>query len=52
MSDCMVWERRKGLAVEPGVKWMGEAKDIEAPTSARKSLPSKGMRQVGTTRKE
>lgn len=41
MSDCMVWGRRKELAVEPGVKWMGEAKEIEAPTSARKFLLSK-----------
>lgn len=52
MSDCMVCRRRRGLAVELGVKWMGRAKEIEAPTSTRNSLPSKGMEKVGTTRKE
>lgn len=29
MSDCVVW-RRRGLARKPGVKRMGEAKEIEA----------------------
>lgn len=37
---CMVWRRRRGTAGEPVVKWMGEAKAIEAPTLARRSPPS------------
>lgn len=38
------------MAVEPGVKRMGEAKEIEVPT--RGSLPNKGTRQGGPPRKE
>lgn len=30
----------------------GRAKEIEAPTSARRSLPGKGMGHTGTTRRE
>lgn len=37
---------------EPGVKQMGEAKEIEVPTLARGALLSKGTRQVGPIRKE
>lgn len=40
------------MAGEPGVKWMGEGSKIEAPTLARKSLPSRAVGQAGTTRKE
>jgi hypothetical protein len=29
-----------------------DSKEIEAPTLARRSLPNKGMEQVGTTSKE
>lgn len=51
--DCVVGRRRKReTAGQPGVKQMTGAKEIKAPTLARRSLPSKGLGQVGTTRKE
>jgi hypothetical protein len=31
---------------------MGEAKEIEAPNLAKRSLPNKGKGHVGTTKKE
>lgn len=53
VSDCVVWRKRRGEMVgEPGVKQMGEAKEIEVPTLARGALPSKGTRPVGPIRKE
>lgn len=47
-----VARRRRGAAGEFGVRQMGRAKEIAAPTLARRPLPCKGMGQVGTTRKE
>lgn len=41
--------KRRGAAGEFEVRQMGEAKEIEVPTLARRSLPGKGMVQVGTT---
>lgn len=53
MCQIVVGRKRKGERVgEPGVKQMGEAKEIEVPTLARCVLPSKGTRQVGPIRKE
>lgn len=51
MSDCVVWRRKRGTD-EPGVKQTGETKEIEASTSASRSLLSKGTGQADTTRKE
>lgn len=44
--------KRRGAAGELEVRQMEEAKEIEVPTLARRSLPGKGMVQVGTTRKK
>lgn len=49
VSESLLW-RRSG---ESGVKGMvEEAKEIETPILARRSLPSNGMGQVGITRKK
>lgn len=45
-----VARRRGGAAGESEVRWMGEAKETEAPTLAEKSLPSKRTGQIGTTK--
>lgn len=51
VSVCVVW-RRRGTVREPGIKHIGAVKKTEAPTLAKQSLPTKGMGQVGTPRKE
>lgn len=47
--DCVIWRR---MVSKPGVKQMGGAKEIEAFTLVSRSLSSKRLEQVGTTRKE
>lgn len=49
---CVARRKRRGAAGEFDVRQMGEAKEIEVPTLARRSLPGKGMVQVGTTREK
>jgi hypothetical protein len=44
--------RSRGTAVELGFRQMGEAKEIETHSLARRSLPNKGTGHVGTTKKE
>lgn len=52
MSDCVIWQKRRGMAGEPEVKRREVVKKIEATTLTRRSLPSKGTRRIGITRKE
>lgn len=53
MSDCVIWrKKRKGMAAVPEVKLMGKVKQIKAPALAWRSIPSKMMVQVRTTRKK
>lgn len=40
------------MAGESEVKLMGKVKEIEAPALTRRSIPSKRMGQVSTTRKK
>ena len=44
--------RSRGTAGELGFRQMGGAKEIEAPSLARKSLPNERTRHVGTTKME
>ena len=44
--------RSRGTAGELGFRRMGGAKEIEAPSLARRSFPNKGTGHVGTTKKE
>lgn len=44
---CCLEKERGG---EPGVKQMGGSKEIGIPTLARRNLPRKRTRQVGTTK--
>ena len=44
--------RSRGTAVELGFRQMGEAKEIETHSLARRSLPNKGTGHVSTTKKE
>ena len=48
-----IWrKKRKGMAADPEVKLMGKVKQIKAPALAWRSIPSKMMVQVRTTRKK
>lgn len=55
MLELVGWvtrRKKRGAAGEFEVRRMGKAKEIEVLTLARRSLPGKGMVQVGTTRKK
>jgi hypothetical protein len=44
--------RSRGAAGKLGFMQMGGAKEIESNSLARRSLPNKGTRYVGTTKKK
>ena len=44
--------KRRGTADKVGIRQMGEAKEIEAPSLDRRSHSTKGTGHVGTTKKE
>lgn len=50
LCDLEEEERKKGQQAWGQVEW--GVKEIEAPTLAKRFLPSKGTGQVGITRKE
>lgn len=50
LCDLEEEEGKKGQQAWGQVEW--GVKEIEAPTLAKRSLPSKGSGQAGTTRKE
>lgn len=53
MLDCVLWmRRRRGLSQQAWVKEMGEVKEIEGDTLARKFPSQQGDGQVDTTTKE
>jgi hypothetical protein len=50
---CWLARRRsRGTSGELGFRQIGGAKEIEAPSLARRSLPNKGTGHVGTTKKK
>lgn len=49
--DWVARRRMRGMAVKFGCMQIGEAKEIQVPTLARRFIPNNGVGPIGTTRK-